>query len=114
MKTDLTLPPPATENAPPEKTRRLTFTSLLNVFGPFLILAFVVVLFATIIPSDVRGTFFSTYNFILILTQTVIVANVAIGLTTNSASGGLDLTVASVVASMRDWAALLNSHGQYP
>ncbi len=111
MKAASTLPPPATENAPTEKARRLTVTSLLNVFGPFLILAFVVLLFATIMPSEVRGTFFSIYNSKLILTQTVIVAIGALGMTMIIVSGGIDLSVGSVVAFTSVLAAWLMSHG---
>ena len=102
---------PVAENARPETTRRFTVTSLLNVFGPFLILAFVVILFASIMPSDVRGTFFSIYNFKLILTQTVIVAMGALGMTMIIVSGGIDLSVGSAVALTSVLAAWLASHG---
>jgi ribose transport system permease protein len=111
MKPDSAPAPPATESAPPEKARRLTVTSVLNLFGPFLILAFVVALFAMIMPADVRSTFFSIYNFKLILTQTVIVAIGALGMTMIIVSGGIDLSVGSVVAFTSVLAAWLMSHG---
>ncbi len=94
-----------------DRTRRLSAASLLNVFGPFLILAFVVALFATIMPTDVRGTFFSIYNFKLILNQTVIVALGALGMTMIIVSGGIDLSVGSVIALTSVLAAWLVSHG---
>ncbi|HTG44069.1 MAG TPA: ABC transporter permease [Verrucomicrobiae bacterium] len=102
-----TLPP----EARPERTRRFSFSGLLNIFGPFLILAFVVGLFATIMPGDVRETFFGIYNFKLILTQTVIVAIGALGMTMIIVSGGIDLSVGSVIALTSVLAAWLVSHG---
>src|SRR5688572_33380212 len=80
------------------KARKFTLSSALNVFGPFLILAFVVGLFATIMPAEVRENFFGIYNFKLILTQTVIVAIGALGMTMIIVSGGIDLSVGSIVA----------------
>ena len=86
--------------APLAPVRRGRFTpgAVLNVLGPFLILAFVTGLFAAIMPDDVRETFFSIYNFKLILTQTVIVAIGALGMTMIIVSGGIDLSVGSVIA----------------
>src|SRR5688572_33318764 len=78
---------PVSEPARHERARRFTVSTLLNVLGPFLILAFVVALFATIMPADVRDTFFSIYNFKLILNQTVIVALGALGMTMIIVSG---------------------------
>jgi ribose transport system permease protein len=93
-----------------ERTRRLTVSSVLNVFGPFLILAFVLGLFAFLMPADVRGTFFSIYNFKLILNQTVIVALGALGMTMIIVSGGIDLSVGSAIAFTSVLAAWLVSH----
>lgn len=94
-----------------ERVRRFSVGTVLNVFGPFLILAFVIGLFATIMPADVRGTFFGIYNFKLILTQTVIVALGALGMTMIIVSGGIDLSVGSVIAFTSVLAAWLVSHG---
>src|SRR5215510_2142520 len=99
------------ENVRAERLRKFSVGSLLNIFGPFLILAFVVALFATIMPAEVRGTFFSIYNFKLILNQTVIVALGALGMTMIIVSGGIDLSVGSVVAFTSVLAAWLMSHG---
>jgi ribose transport system permease protein len=95
-----------------EKARRFSFSSALNIFGPFLILAFVVGLFATIMPAEVRENFFGVYNFKLILTQTVIVAIGALGMTMIIVSGGIDLSVGSVVALTSVLAAWLVNQGQ--
>ncbi len=67
---------------------------LLSLLGPFLGLVLVVVLFAFLAP----GRFLSAYNLATILTQTVIVALGAIGMTFVIVSGGIDLSVGSVVA----------------
>ena len=96
----------------PVRTRRFTPGSVLNALGPFLILAFVIGLFATIMPEDVRETFFSIYNFKLILTQTVIVAIGALGMTMIIVSGGIDLSVGSVIALTSVLGAWLIHEGQ--
>ena len=100
---------PAVRSARP---RKFTLGSALNVFGPFLILAFVVGFFATIMPAEVRENFFGIYNFKLILTQTVIVAIGALGMTMIIVSGGIDLSVGSVVALTSVLAAWLVNQGQ--
>lgn len=102
---------PAAEPAHQERARRFSAGALLNILGPFLILAFVIALFATIMPADVRGTFFSIYNFKLILNQTVIVALGALGMTMIIVSGGIDLSVGSVIAFTSVLAAWLVSQG---
>jgi ribose transport system permease protein len=104
---------PIAEDLAGERPRRFSVSALLNVFGPFLILAFVVLLFAIIMPANVRETFFSIYNFKLILNQTVIVALGALGMTMIIVSGGIDLSVGSVIAFTSVLAAWLVSHG-YP
>jgi ribose transport system permease protein len=73
-------------------------SQIIRALGPFLILAFVLVLFAIIMNADSRSTFFSLYNFKTILTQTVIVAIGALGMTMIIVSGGIDLSVGSVIA----------------
>jgi ribose transport system permease protein len=72
------------------------FRSILNVLGPFLGLLLVIGLFS--LNSTVRPYFLSGANFKLILTQTVIVAISALGMTMIIVSGGIDLSVGSVVA----------------
>ncbi len=102
---------PLPEMTPAAPARRISVSSFLNIVGPFLVLAFVVALFASIMPADVRGTFFSIYNFKLILNQTVIVALGALGMTMIIVSGGIDLSVGSVIALTSVLAAWLVSHG---
>jgi ribose transport system permease protein len=78
-----------TEDAGPSKLRRL-----LDVFGPFIGLAFVIGFFAIIAPSG----FLSVYNAKTIATQTAIVALSAVGMTFVIRSGGIDLSVGSTIA----------------
>src|SRR5690242_7415590 len=70
--------------------------NLFNVLGPFLGLLFVIGLFC--LSSEVRPYFITGANFKIILTQTVIVAIGALGMTMIIISGGIDLSVGSVVA----------------
>src|SRR5688500_4979246 len=91
--------------------RRFTAGSVLNVFGPFLILAFVTGFFAAIMPAEVRENFFSFYNFKSILNQTVIVAIGALGMTMIIVSGGIDLSVGSIIALTSVLAAWLVNQG---
>src|SRR4051812_13540753 len=102
------------EAAPPvalARPRSFTIGAALNVFGPFVILLFVAGLFAVAMPADVRGSFFGIYNFKLILTQTVIVAIGALGMTMIIVSGGIDLSVGSVIALTSVLAAWLLKEG---
>lgn len=69
---------------------------LLNAIGPILGLALVIGLFS--LSSEVRPYFLTGANFKIILTQTVIVAIAALGMTMIIVSGGIDLSVGSVVA----------------
>ncbi len=68
----------------------------LNLLGPFIGLLFVIGLFC--LSSEVRPYFLTGPNFKIILTQTVIVAIGALGMTMIIISGGIDLSVGSVVA----------------
>lgn len=68
----------------------------LNVLGPFIGLLFVIGLFC--LSSEVRPYFLTGPNFKIILIQTVIVAIGALGMTMIIISGGIDLSVGSVVA----------------
>ena len=79
--------------APPKKTKLWT---LFNILGPFFGLLLVIGLFSS--DPEVRPFFLSGGNFKIILTQTVIVAIGALGMTMIIVSGGIDLSVGSVVA----------------
>ncbi|MEM9800416.1 MAG: ABC transporter permease [Planctomycetota bacterium] len=72
----------------------LTLRRTLDVFGPFLGLLFVVLLFSAVAPSG----FASAYNAKTIATQTVIVGISAIGAVFVIRSGGIDLSVGSTIA----------------
>jgi ribose transport system permease protein len=75
---------------------RLNARSLLTTIGPFFGLLLVVGIFS--IKPEVREVFLTGGNFKIILTQTVIVAIGALGMTLIIVSGGIDLSVGSVVA----------------
>jgi ribose transport system permease protein len=79
----------------PSSTRaRINY--LLNLIGPFLGLLLVTGLFS--IKPEVREGFLTGGNFKIIFTQTVIVASCALGMTMIIISGGIDLSVGSVIA----------------
>ncbi len=84
----------------------------LNIVGPCLGLLLVIGLFS--LSSTVRPYFLTGANFKLILTQTVIVATGTLGMTLIIISGGIDLSVGSVVALASVVGALALSHGQSP
>src|SRR5262245_47780088 len=69
---------------------------MLTAAGPILGLCVVLGLFA--LNSEVRPSVFTGGNFKLILVQTVIVAIGALGMTLIIVSGGIDLSVGSLVA----------------
>ncbi|MBN1464275.1 ABC transporter permease [candidate division KSB1 bacterium] len=66
----------------------------LNVLGPFLGLIFVFAIFIALAPAS----FVSGYNLKTIITQTVIVGIGALGMTFIIISGGIDLSVGSLIA----------------
>jgi len=76
--------------------RETFFRKWLNVLGPFLGLIAVVVLFAAITGSPEK--YLSPFNIRIVLSQTVIVAISAIGMTVVIISGGIDLAVGSTIA----------------
>jgi ribose transport system permease protein len=78
---------------------------LLNIFGPFFGLLVVIGLFS--LSPEVRPYFLTGANFKIILTQTVIVAIGALGMTMIIVSGGIDLSVGSTVALTSVLSALL-------
>jgi ribose transport system permease protein len=81
-----------------------------DLLGPFLGLLAVSALFAALEPS----TFLSAYNFQTIAAQTVIVGLGAIGMTFVIVSGGIDLSVGSVIALSSVVTALALRHGWNP
>jgi ribose transport system permease protein len=83
--------------------------TLLARFGPFLGLVLVIGLFS--LSNEIRGYFLSYANFKIVLTQTVIVAIGALGMTLIIVSGGIDLSVGSVIALCSVVGALLIQQG---
>jgi ribose transport system permease protein len=81
-----------TADAPAGAARR----SALATFGPFLGLIFVIAVFA--LMTDSPGQYLSARNFRIVVAQTIIVALGAIGMTMIIVSGGIDLSVGSVIA----------------
>src|SRR6476646_4050727 len=86
---------------------------LFNILGPFLGLLLVIGLFC--LSSEVRPYFLTGANFKIILTQTVIVAIGTLGMTIIIVSGGIDLSVGSVVAltSVVGATALVKGHSAF-
>lgn len=68
----------------------------LRRLGPFLGLILVIAVFALL--TDSPGQYLSARNFRIVLSQTVIVALGAIGMTVIIIGGGIDLSVGSVIA----------------
>ncbi len=87
------VPAVAAAVAPRRSARMQTW---LRVFGPFLGLALVIFIFALL--ADNPGRYLSIPNLRIVLSQTVIVAIGAIGMTMLIISGGIDLSVGSVIA----------------
>ncbi len=81
----------------------------LSVAGPFLGLVLVVALFS--LDAEVREHFLTYQNLKIILTQTVIVGVGALGMTLIIISGGIDLSVGSVIALSSVVGALLLKAG---
>ncbi len=69
---------------------------LVSTLGPLIGLLFVIGLFS--LSNEVRPFFLTGGNFKIVLTQTVIVAIGALGMTLIIVGGGIDLSVGSVVA----------------
>jgi ribose transport system permease protein len=83
---------------------------VLSLLAPFVGLVLVIALFALLVPDR----FLSTYNLSTILTQTVIVALGAVGMTFVIVSGGIDLSVGSVIALTSVVTAILLREGAPP
>jgi ribose transport system permease protein len=94
----------------PTPNGRRSLARILNLAGPFLGLALVVSIFS--LNPAVRPYFLTGANFKIIFTQTVIVAIGALGMTMIIVSGGIDLSVGSVVAlaSVLGATALVHHH----
>jgi ribose transport system permease protein len=82
----------------------------LEILGPFLGLLSVIALFGVLAPEG----FLSAYNFKTVATQTVIVGLGAIGMTFVIVSGGIDLSVGSVIALASVVTAVLLREGAPP
>jgi ribose transport system permease protein len=89
-----------------------SFRRLLARLGPFLGLIVVIGLFS--LPRETREFFLTYHNFKIILTQTVIVAVGALGMTLIIVSGGIDLSVGSTIALTSVVGALLIQRGWGP
>jgi ribose/xylose/arabinose/galactoside ABC-type transport system permease subunit len=87
-----------------------TLSALLRRLGPVIGLAFVVLLFTLLRP----GKFATAANFEIMLLQTAVVATGALGMTIVIISGGIDLSVGSVVALTTVVIALLLNLGWPP
>ena len=86
-----------------------TFRRLLARAGPFLGLLVVVALFA--MPAETREFFLTYHNLKIVLTQTVIVAIGALGMTLIIVGGGIDLSAGSSIAFTSVVGALLIQRG---
>ncbi len=84
--------------------------ALLASAGPAMGVVLALVLFSLLVPDQ----FLSLYNFRTVVTQTVIVSIGAIGATLVIASGGIDLSVGSVVALSSVATAVLLHDGASP
>jgi ribose transport system permease protein len=84
----------------------------LSRLGPFLGLAVVITIFTLLTDSPAR--YLSPFNLRIVLSQTVIVAIGAIGMTMIIISGGIDLSVGSSIALTGVVAALAISAGWPP
>ncbi|MBW2462402.1 MAG: ABC transporter permease [Deltaproteobacteria bacterium] len=93
-----------------ELAKRLDLNRAMSVLGPFIGLILVMGLFAVLAPDR----FVSAYNLKTIVTQTVIVALGAIGMTWVIIGGGIDLSVGSVIALSSVAAALFVRDGHSP
>ena len=89
-----------------------TVRRVLAQAGPFLGLLVVITLFA--IPAETREFFLTYHNLKIILTQTVIVAIGALGMTLIIVGGGIDLSAGSSIAFTSVVGALLIQQGWGP
>ncbi|MBW3629250.1 MAG: ABC transporter permease [Gemmatimonadetes bacterium] len=92
MQSTIEAPPVAAPVFAPRDFLRLWVARL----GPFMGLVLVVLVFALL--SDAPGRYLSPFNLRIVLSQTVIVALGAIGMTLIIVSGGIDLSVGATIA----------------
>ncbi|MFM2199336.1 MAG: hypothetical protein RLZZ505_2768 [Verrucomicrobiota bacterium] len=83
--------------------------SALNLLGPFIALLVVCAIFGMMNPA-----MFTQDVLLSLLTQTVIVGTAAIGMTLIIISGGIDLSVGSIIALCGVFAATLVTHTSAP
>jgi ribose/xylose/arabinose/galactoside ABC-type transport system permease subunit len=83
-----------------------------TVFGPFLGLVLITLLFAALTRDS--GSFLTIYNWRTIAVQTVIVGTAALGMTMIMIAGGIDLSVGSIVALATVVTALLVRDWHWP
>lgn len=86
------------------------FGKLVSLIGPFLGLGFIIILFGFLEPDK----FLTSINFLTVANQTVIVALAAMGMTFIIVSGGIDLSVGSVIALVTVVTALMINQGVDP
>ncbi len=87
----------------------MSIRSILTLLGPFLALVVVYCIFGAMKPA-----MFTSDVALNVLTQTVIVATAAIGMTLIIISGGIDLSVGSIIAMASVAAATLVTEGYPP
>jgi ribose transport system permease protein len=96
--------------------RRISLPALLGGslvrLGPFFGLAAVILTFAVL--TDDPGRYLSAFNLRIVLSQTVIVALGAIGMTMIIVSGGIDLSVGAIIALTGVVAAVALDAGMAP
>jgi ribose/xylose/arabinose/galactoside ABC-type transport system permease subunit len=81
-----------------------------TLLGPFLGLLLIVALFGALTGTE--GAFLTAYNWKLIAVQSVVVGTAALGMTLIMISGGIDLSVGSIIALVTVViAVLVRSHG---
>jgi ribose transport system permease protein len=97
---------------PAEAGRPRVARRWLTRFGPFLGLALVIGTFALLTGSPER--YLSPFNLRIVLSQTVVVAVCAIGMTMIVVSGGIDLSVGAVIALTGVVTALALTAGMPP
>ena len=90
--------------------RNAKLNKVLKLLGPFTGLLLVIILFSVVEPEK----FFTLFNFLTVANQTVIVALAAMGMTYIIISGGIDLSVGSVIALSTVVTALLVDKGMNP
>jgi len=99
-----------TQTAPQRTTVVAKMKRLMSLLGPFIGLGLIILLFSFLEPTR----FPTFYNFLTVANQTVIVALAAMGMTYIIISGGIDLSVGSVIALTTVVTALLVDMGINP